>query len=153
MQAVLKRSLQWHSYYKRHCVASVTKTFTLKGVQTRSISWTMDSLYAFKCKHFRNTLHTVTFGYHCKALFETSSICSMANLMATEWQSASQLGVCCVELTLIVTLLVCAAWSILRSCLLLTADRGWNFILLKLHSKCLFKMRLEKTEFWILSPL
>jgi hypothetical protein len=38
-----KRALQWYS--KCYCVASITKTFTLKGVQTmhRSRYWTMDS--------------------------------------------------------------------------------------------------------------
>jgi hypothetical protein len=37
---------------------------TLKGVQSvhRSTPWTMDSLYAFKCKRFCNIRHTVTFG-------------------------------------------------------------------------------------------
>jgi hypothetical protein len=41
------------------CVASVTKMFTLKGLQTirRSRLWTMSSLYAFKWKCFRNTRH------------------------------------------------------------------------------------------------
>jgi hypothetical protein len=33
----------------------------------------MDSLYAFKCKCFRNTRHTVTLEYHCKSLFQTPS--------------------------------------------------------------------------------
>jgi hypothetical protein len=32
IQGVSKRDLQW--YFKCYCVASVTKTFTLKGVQT-----------------------------------------------------------------------------------------------------------------------
>jgi hypothetical protein len=32
IQGVSKRDLQWYS--KCYCVASVTKTFTLKGVQT-----------------------------------------------------------------------------------------------------------------------
>jgi hypothetical protein len=32
LQGVLKRALQWYS--KCYCVASVTKTFKLKGVQT-----------------------------------------------------------------------------------------------------------------------
>jgi hypothetical protein len=42
---------------------TVTKSFTLKGVQTihRSTPWPMDSLYAFKRKRFRNSRHTVTF--------------------------------------------------------------------------------------------
>jgi hypothetical protein len=61
VQGVLKRSLQWYSKY--YCVASVTKTFTLKGLQIlrRWRCWTMDSLYAFKCKRFRNTHQTITF--------------------------------------------------------------------------------------------
>jgi hypothetical protein len=47
-----------------HCSKSGTKMFTLKGLQTihRSMRSTIDSSYAFKCKHFRNTHHTVTFG-------------------------------------------------------------------------------------------
>jgi hypothetical protein len=55
MQGVSERASQWCS--KCYCVASVTKTFTLKGVQTihRSTTSTMHSLYAFKCKCFRNT--------------------------------------------------------------------------------------------------
>jgi hypothetical protein len=42
-------------------IQDVTKMFTLKGVQTihRSRYWTMDSLYVFGCKRFRNTHHTV----------------------------------------------------------------------------------------------
>jgi hypothetical protein len=61
MQSVSKRALQWYS--KCYCVASITKTFTLKGGQTvhRPRCW-MDNLYAFKYKCFRNTRHTVTFG-------------------------------------------------------------------------------------------
>jgi hypothetical protein len=41
MQGVSKRALQWHS--KCNCVASVTKTFILKGLQTihRSRCWTI----------------------------------------------------------------------------------------------------------------
>jgi hypothetical protein len=38
--------------------------------------WKMCSLYAFKCKRFRNSCHTVTFGIHCKALFEAPCIIS-----------------------------------------------------------------------------
>jgi hypothetical protein len=62
MQGVSKEVLQWYS--KCHYATSVTKTFTLKGVQTfhRSTSSTMDSLHAFKRKRFRNTRDTVTFG-------------------------------------------------------------------------------------------
>jgi hypothetical protein len=61
MQGVSKRALQWYS--KRCRVASVTKTFTLKGVQTihRSRCWKMDRLYVFKHRLFCNTRHTVTF--------------------------------------------------------------------------------------------
>jgi hypothetical protein len=51
MQGASKKALQWYS--KRYCVASVTKTVTLKGVQA------MDSSYSFKCNSFRNTRHTV----------------------------------------------------------------------------------------------
>jgi hypothetical protein len=43
-----KKSSQWYS--KCYCVATVSRC------------WTMDSLYAFKCKRFRNTRHTVIFG-------------------------------------------------------------------------------------------
>jgi hypothetical protein len=32
----------------------------------------MDSLYAFKCKSFRNTRHTVTFAIPCKVLFQNN---------------------------------------------------------------------------------
>jgi hypothetical protein len=63
MQGVSEIALQWYS--KCYCFASVTKTFKLKGVQIIKFStrcWTMDSLYAFKCKYCRNTRHTVTFG-------------------------------------------------------------------------------------------
>jgi hypothetical protein len=62
IQGVLKRAFQ--RYCKRYCMASVTKTFALKGLQTinRSSSWTTDSLYAYECNRFRNTRHTVTFG-------------------------------------------------------------------------------------------
>jgi hypothetical protein len=44
VQGVLKRALQW--YTKCYYVASVTKTFTPKGVQTilHSRCWTMDSV-------------------------------------------------------------------------------------------------------------
>jgi hypothetical protein len=34
----------------------------------------MDSLYAFKCKCFHNTRHTLHLDYYCKALFETPCI-------------------------------------------------------------------------------
>jgi hypothetical protein len=45
-------------------VASITKTFVLKCLQNihRSTPGTMDSLYTFKCKMFRNNSHTVIFG-------------------------------------------------------------------------------------------
>jgi hypothetical protein len=48
------------------------------GVQTihRSPSWTMDSLYAFKYRRFRNNRHTATFEIPCIALFETPCITS-----------------------------------------------------------------------------
>jgi hypothetical protein len=49
-----KRVLQ--RYSKCYCVANVTKTLELKGVQT--VYRSMDTLYAFKC--------------NCKALSETS---------------------------------------------------------------------------------
>jgi hypothetical protein len=39
-------------YYKRYYVANITKTSTLKDL------YTMDGLYVFKCKRFRNTRHT-----------------------------------------------------------------------------------------------
>jgi hypothetical protein len=58
MQGVSKRALQ--RYSKCHYVASVMKTFTFKGVQT--IHRSTPCLYAFKCKRFRNTRHTVTYG-------------------------------------------------------------------------------------------
>jgi hypothetical protein len=59
---VFKKTLQYYS--KCYCVARATKAFTLKGVQTtqHSSCWMMDSLYAFKCKRFRSTLHTGSFG-------------------------------------------------------------------------------------------
>jgi hypothetical protein len=38
----------------------------------------MDSLYVFKCKVFRHTRHAVTFGIHCKTLFETPCIIATA---------------------------------------------------------------------------
>jgi hypothetical protein len=62
IQDVSKRALQRCS--KCYCVTSVTKTFTLKGVQIihRLKCSAMDSLYAFKCKRFCNTRLTVTFG-------------------------------------------------------------------------------------------
>jgi hypothetical protein len=58
-----------------HCVASVTKSFTLKGVQTirccRCQHWIV-------CKLLINVFVTLVtqqhFKYHCKALFETSCI-------------------------------------------------------------------------------
>jgi hypothetical protein len=64
-----KRALEWYS--KCYCVASVTKTFTPKGVHSihRLISWTMDSLYAIKCKCFRNTRHNVAFGIPLQSSF------------------------------------------------------------------------------------
>jgi hypothetical protein len=49
-----KRRRTLRRYFKCYCVASVTKTFTLHR--------SMDNLYACKCKHFRNTHHTATFG-------------------------------------------------------------------------------------------
>jgi hypothetical protein len=50
MQDVSKRALQ--RYSKRYSVASVTKTFVLKGLQAiyRSTSWMVDSLQAIKLK-------------------------------------------------------------------------------------------------------
>jgi hypothetical protein len=62
LQTVSKRALQWYSQF--YCVSSVTKTFTLKGVQTihRSKCWTLDSFYTFKCKCLRNSGHTATLG-------------------------------------------------------------------------------------------
>jgi hypothetical protein len=55
IEGASKRALHWHS--KCYCVASITKTFAFKGIQTIHISrcWTMDSLYAFKYKHFHNS--------------------------------------------------------------------------------------------------
>jgi hypothetical protein len=50
---VSKRALQWYS--KCCWLASVTKMFTPKGVQSNhwwTLSWTMDRLYAFKYKRF-----------------------------------------------------------------------------------------------------
>jgi hypothetical protein len=69
IQDVSKAALQWYS--KCYCVASVMKTFTLNRLQTihPSRCQAMDSLYAFKYKHFRNTGHTVIFGIPCKAFF------------------------------------------------------------------------------------
>jgi hypothetical protein len=72
IQDVSKKALQWYS--TRYTVTSVTKTFTLKGVETiyRSTPWTpwtMDGLYAFKCKPFRNTHHTVTCGIPLQSSF------------------------------------------------------------------------------------
>jgi hypothetical protein len=52
MQAVSRRALQWCS--KCYCVASVTKTFTLKGAQT---------IHRWRCST------------PCEALFETSCVC------------------------------------------------------------------------------
>jgi hypothetical protein len=51
-----KRALQCYS--KCYCVASVTKTFTLKGVQTIHCSrcWKVESLYAIKSKHWTVTI-------------------------------------------------------------------------------------------------
>jgi hypothetical protein len=64
IQDVSKRALQLYS--RCYCVASVTKTFTLKGVQT---SFKMDSLYAFKYKCFCNIRHTVTFGIQLQSYY------------------------------------------------------------------------------------
>jgi hypothetical protein len=41
----------------------------------------MHSLYAFKCKQFRNTCQTAKFGNNCKALFETHCISSVSHCM------------------------------------------------------------------------
>jgi hypothetical protein len=41
--------------------------------------WTMDSLYAFKCKRFRNTRHTVTFGIPLQSSFWNT-------LQSSSWQ-------------------------------------------------------------------
>jgi hypothetical protein len=69
MQGVSKRALQWYS--NCYCVASITKIFTPKGVQTIHLSscWTMGNLYDFKCKPFINTRHTVTIGIPLQRLF------------------------------------------------------------------------------------
>jgi hypothetical protein len=53
----------------------VIQNVTVWRVLRKRLRLTMDSLYAFKFKRFRNTRHTVTFLNHCKALFETSCIC------------------------------------------------------------------------------
>jgi hypothetical protein len=55
MQGVSRRSLEWYS--ECYCVVSVTKTFTLKGVQTLNVLVTLATH-----QHLE---------YHCKALFET----------------------------------------------------------------------------------
>jgi hypothetical protein len=62
MRGVSERALQWYS--KCYCVANVTRTFTLKGVQTihPTAPTTMSTLYAFECKRSRNIRHKVTFG-------------------------------------------------------------------------------------------
>jgi hypothetical protein len=59
IQCVSKIPLQLYS--KCYCVASVMKTFTLKGVETihGSTPGMMDSLHAFRCIHFRNIHHAV----------------------------------------------------------------------------------------------
>jgi hypothetical protein len=59
----------------------VTKTFTLKGIQAmhRSRCLTMDSLYAFWCKRFRNTRHTVTYGIPLQSSF--------LNTLHYQWKS------------------------------------------------------------------
>jgi hypothetical protein len=61
LQSVSKEDLQ--SYSKCYFMATATKTFTLKGVQSihSSRCLTMDTFYAFKCKSFRSTRHKVTF--------------------------------------------------------------------------------------------
>jgi hypothetical protein len=58
-------------------MASVTKTFILKGIQIihRSKPYTIESCYAFKCKRFRNTRQT-HLEYHCKAVFVALCIAS-----------------------------------------------------------------------------
>jgi hypothetical protein len=53
-----KLALPWYS--KCYCVAIITKTFAL------------DSLYAFKCKHFRNTSHSIILNTIIKLFFKRS---------------------------------------------------------------------------------
>jgi hypothetical protein len=74
------RMLKYNIWYsKYYCVARVTKTFTLSRLQTIH-PFTMASLYAFEYKSFRNTRHTVTFEYHCKALFDTPCITNWSHI-------------------------------------------------------------------------
>jgi hypothetical protein len=47
------------------------KCYPFRGRKYRSTPWTMDSVYFFKCKRFRNTRLTVTFGIQLKRFFET----------------------------------------------------------------------------------
>jgi hypothetical protein len=89
LQGDSTRALQWYS--KCYYVETVTKTFTLKSVQTIHYwrCWTMDSLCAFKWKCFRNTHHAVTFEIPSQSFFETPFIAIttfvlfLANLQST----------------------------------------------------------------------
>jgi hypothetical protein len=68
MQGVSKKKLY-------SCIPNVTLWRVLRRrLRLKVYKLPMDSLYAFKCKGFRNTLHAVTFGNHRKAPFETPCI-------------------------------------------------------------------------------
>jgi hypothetical protein len=83
---IKQRSRTYTRCFKKevyNCIRNVTvwrvlRKRLLKCVQIIRCStpWKMDSLYALKCKHFRNTRRTVTVEYHCKALFETPCVIS-----------------------------------------------------------------------------
>jgi hypothetical protein len=52
------RNLSWSCIRWNICIQDSLLTTLFTSVRC----WTMDSLYTFKCKLFRNTRHTVTFG-------------------------------------------------------------------------------------------
>jgi hypothetical protein len=95
MQGVSKRALQWYS--KCYCVASVTKTFTLKGVQTipRStplavnVSTTLTAKFGIPLKSsFLETLWILLYFGLCTTSFEeckvnTSAICGNSTITGT----------------------------------------------------------------------
>jgi hypothetical protein len=70
MQAVSERALQWYS--NCYCVVNVTKTFTLKGVQTiRHQHHEMDTLYVLQFNtnvkiFLKHILFALSLGYHNK---------------------------------------------------------------------------------------
>jgi hypothetical protein len=78
-----------------YSVESVTKTFTLKGVRTmnRWSCWKVDSLCCSKCKCFRNTHDTITFGIPLQSCFLKHPVLGFLHMQYSKMYGIADNGV------------------------------------------------------------